>query len=145
MVAFARGCHSVSWPGAKKIVILETDGMANQASSASFTGAGAYQSYYNVGSLGTATASGSDPATSCENVATNICALDSANPPGYAQPQRPVEIDCIAFGAIFEPTAAGWSRQAQFHFSRRFPVLAAPHSPVPPAILTMVTSGVSAP
>ena len=55
--------------------------------------------------------SGTDPATSCENVATKICALDTASPPGYAQPQRPVEIHCIAFGAIFESTASG-SEQA---------------------------------
>jgi hypothetical protein len=97
--------------GTHKIVILETDGMANQASSASLTNVGAYQSYYNLGLFGNATTSGANPATSCKNMAQNICALDTASPPGYAQPQRPVEIDCIAFGAIFEPTASG-SEQA---------------------------------
>ena len=105
------GMGGLGRKGAQKIVILETDGMANQASSASFINAGAYQSYYNIGALGSATASGADPATSCENVATNICALDTAGTPGYAQPQRPVEIHCIAFGAVFEPTASG-SEQA---------------------------------
>ena len=43
------------------------------------------------------------------NVATRICALttDDTNGPGYATPQMPVVIQCIAFGAIFEPTASG--------------------------------------
>jgi hypothetical protein len=40
-------------------------------------------------------------------LAQRICALDTASPPGYAKPQRPVEIHCIAFGAIFESTASG--------------------------------------
>ena len=35
--------------GAQRLVILETDGMANQATSAGFTNAGAYSSYYNLG------------------------------------------------------------------------------------------------
>ena len=105
------GVGGLGRKGAHKIVILETDGMANQASSASFTNAGAYQSYYKVGPFGSATTSGTAPATSCINVAQRICALDTASPPGYAQPQRPVEIDCIAFGAIFESTASG-SEQA---------------------------------
>ena len=52
------GVGGLGRKGAQKIVILETDGMANQASSASFINAGAYQSYYNVGPLGSATASG---------------------------------------------------------------------------------------
>ena len=105
------GMGGLGRKGAHKVVILETDGMANQATSASFTSAGAYKSYYNLGAFGSASASGADPATSCENVATNICALDTASTPGYAQPQRPVEIDCIAFGAVIESTASG-SEQA---------------------------------
>jgi hypothetical protein len=105
------GVGGLGRKGAHKIVILETDGMANQSSSASFTNSGAYQSYYNLGPFGTATTSGTAPATSCINVAQRIVALDTANPPGFAQPQRPVEIDCIAFGAVFEPTASG-SEQA---------------------------------
>ena len=41
-------------------------------------------------------------------MATAMCALTTAggSPPGYAQPGKPVTINCIAFGAIFEPTAA---------------------------------------
>jgi hypothetical protein len=95
--------------GAQKIVILETDGMANQATTASVTTAGAYNSYYNVGPSASFTASGSDAAQSAKNVVTAICALDSAGgtPPGYSQARKPVQVHCIAFGAIFESTASG--------------------------------------
>ena len=96
--------------GAQKIVILETDGMANVGTTASVTNAGPYKSYYNVGSLGTVTPNGSiSAAQAAINVATRICALDTAagGLPGYAQPQKPVLLHCIAFGAIFEPTATG--------------------------------------
>jgi hypothetical protein len=95
--------------GAQKIVILETDGMANQASSASTYSGGAYQSYYMIRPGDTVTASGSDAATSAVNVATNICALDTntSGLPGFATARKPVLINCIAFGAVFEPTASG--------------------------------------
>ena len=95
--------------GAQKIVILETDGMANQASGASTYNGGAYQSYYMIRPGDTVTASGSDAATSAVNVATNICALDSSSGglPGFATVRKPVLIHCIAFGAVFEPTASG--------------------------------------
>jgi len=37
-------------------------------------------------------------------VVQNICNLDSnASNPGYSTPNRPVIVQCIAFGAIFEP------------------------------------------
>ena len=85
--------------------------MANQASNASFNSGGAYQSYYKIGNMGTPNASGSNAGQAAINVATDICALDTASPPGYAQPQRPVQIHTLAFGAIFEPTASG-SEQA---------------------------------
>jgi Flp pilus assembly protein TadG len=107
----ASGVGGLGRKGAHKIVILETDGMANQSSTATFSNNGAYQSYYKVGSFGTASTSSTDPATSCKAVAQKICAMDTDSPPGFGQPQRPVEIDCIAFGAVFEPTASG-SEQA---------------------------------
>ncbi len=68
------GVGGLGRKGARKIVILETDGMANQSSTVAFNNAGAYQSYYKVGSFGTATTSSTDPATSCETVAQRICA-----------------------------------------------------------------------
>jgi hypothetical protein len=96
--------------GAQKILILETDGMANQASSAGMNNAGANQSYYLIRAGDTVTASGADPAQDALNVANNICALttDSSNGlPGFATARKPVVIQTLAFGAVFEPTASG--------------------------------------
>jgi Flp pilus assembly protein TadG len=93
--------------GAQKIVILETDGMVNQATTATFNNAGRYNSYYNLPPMGTVSASGNAADTSALNVATQICALTTASPPGFATPQSPVLVYCIAFGAIFEPNASG--------------------------------------
>jgi hypothetical protein len=103
------GCGGYGRKGAQKIVILETDGMANQASGVSNYNGGAYQSYYMIRPGDTVTASGADPGQDAINVATNICALDSSTSglPGFATARMPVTIDCIAFGAIFEPTASG--------------------------------------
>ncbi len=104
--------------GAQKLIILETDGMVNQASAATFTNAGAYNSYYNLTPLGTVSASSAAADTSALNVATKICALasDNTNGPGYATAQMPVVIQCIAFGAIFEPTASGSEQTAAVAF-----------------------------
>jgi Flp pilus assembly protein TadG len=98
--------------GAEKLVILETDGMANVASSVGFTNSGSYNSYYATSPVGTASASGASPSTSAVNVATQICALDTASPPGFSTIRYPATIECIVFGAIFEPGSAG-STQSQ--------------------------------
>jgi hypothetical protein len=96
--------------GAQKMIVLETDGMANVATSATVTDSGPYQSYYNVGPLGTITPNGAvTPVQSAVGVAARICACetDLNGLPGYAQARKPVLIHCIAFGSIFEPTASG--------------------------------------
>jgi hypothetical protein len=94
--------------GAQKMVILETDGMANVSTSAGSTNGGSYQSYYNIGPSFSYTSSSVDPATDAINVATQICASDTGSGlTGYSSTQKPVSIQCIAFGAIFEPGASG--------------------------------------
>jgi hypothetical protein len=95
--------------GAQKIVILETDGMVNQATNATFINQGSYNSYYNLAPLGTVSASGNAADASALGIAQRICALtsDNANGPGYSTAQKPVLIYSIAFGPIFEPTASG--------------------------------------
>jgi hypothetical protein len=94
--------------GAQKIVILETDGMVNQATTATFSNAGANNSYYNLPPLATVSASGGASDASALNVATQICnQTTNSSAPGFATSQNPVSIYCIAFGAIFEPTASG--------------------------------------
>ena len=99
-------------------MILETDGMANQATSATATSAGPYNSYYNIGPSASFTPSSADAAGLAETVATAICALDSAgnSPPGYAQTRKPVQVHCIAFGAIFESTASGSEQSSAVAF-----------------------------
>ena len=100
--------------GAQRLLILETDGMANQASSVPFntsvTGGGnpTNNSYYNVGGNNAST-SGNDPILDAVNEATKMCALttDNNNGPGFATPAKPVIIHCIAFGALFESDANG--------------------------------------
>jgi Flp pilus assembly protein TadG len=100
--------------GAQRLLILETDGMANQASTVSFvnsvtTGSNpTNNSYYNIGG-NNASASGADPSQDAINVATKMCALvtDSSNGPGFATAAKSVVIHCIAFGALFEADANG--------------------------------------
>ena len=94
--------------GAQKIVILETDGMANVATGATTTNAGAYQSYYNIGPGNVYSVGSADPGTDAINAATQICASNSGGGmTGYSSTQKPVIIQTLAFGAIFEPTASG--------------------------------------
>jgi hypothetical protein len=83
--------------------------MANQASTVSTVNSGAYNSYYATAPLGTASASGASADTDAINAATVITSLNStANPiPGFSTPSSPVTIQCIVFGAIFEPGATG--------------------------------------
>ncbi|HET6326611.1 MAG TPA: pilus assembly protein TadG-related protein, partial [Planctomycetaceae bacterium] len=59
-----RGANIGGWgrKGAKKLVVLETDGMANVSSSVGTTNGGAYNSYYNTPPLATISSSGVDPA-----------------------------------------------------------------------------------
>jgi hypothetical protein len=95
--------------GAVKLVILETDGMANVSTNVGFNGSvsnGVNNSYYNLGGNNASLGSNS-PATDAINVASKLVAqvTDNTNGPGFATPIKPVIIHCIAFGCIFEPTA----------------------------------------
>ena len=109
--------------GAQRMVILETDGMANQASTVPFTSSVTTgsnpinNSYFTTGG-NNATASGASPSQDAINVATKICALttDTANGPGFATPTKSVVLHCIAFGAVFEPDASGTEGAAAMTF-----------------------------
>ncbi|MFO0961092.1 MAG: pilus assembly protein TadG-related protein [Isosphaeraceae bacterium] len=90
--------------GAQRLVILETDGMANTMASANFTNSGAYNSYYNIRYPGEFPASsGSSVTSQLYAVASQICALDTASPPGYSTARKPVLIHCIGEGPVFDP------------------------------------------
>jgi hypothetical protein len=96
--------------GAQRLIILETDGMANVATTENLGSFGPNMSYYKIGPTDTVSIDGSNsPGQSAINVATRLCALetDTVQGPGFATPTKPVVLHCIAFGAVFETTAAG--------------------------------------
>jgi hypothetical protein len=98
--------------GAKKLVVLETDGMANVSSTVGTTNNGAYNSYYNTPPIAVISASGNNADTDAKNIATVLTSLTtSSNPiPGFSTLTDPVTIQCIVFGAIFESDASGASQ-----------------------------------
>jgi hypothetical protein len=78
--------------------------MANQGSSpaSGFINGGSYQSYYAIRPGDTINGVGYTQ-SELTNVVQQICNLDSnASAPGYATANRPVIVQCIAFGAIFD-------------------------------------------
>jgi hypothetical protein len=103
--------------GAQRLVIYETDGMANQDSiPLGFSSGGAGNSYYQILPGQTLQGAGYSQTGLLQTV-QNICNLASGAPgtpagfspysqnqgyPGYATPGKPVQVQCIAFGAIFE-------------------------------------------
>src|SRR5262249_28912844 len=99
--------------GAKRLIILETDGMANQATGAGFTSSVSgttNNSYYNILPGDTVTtSSGFSPANDAINVVKKLVALptDTTNGPGFSTPTSPVTVHCVAFGHVFETTASG--------------------------------------
>ncbi|HEV3309701.1 MAG TPA: pilus assembly protein TadG-related protein [Chloroflexota bacterium] len=98
--------------GAQKLVILETDGMANVSSNVGTTNNGAYNSYYNTPPISSISASGNNADTDATNIATVLTSLNtSSNPiPGFSTTTNTVTIQCIVFGALFEPDASGASQ-----------------------------------
>src|SRR5207248_1602948 len=59
--------------GAQRLIVLETDGMANLAASAGFTSGGANNSYYNIGPSDSVTAGGT-ASTAALDVCNRLCA-----------------------------------------------------------------------
>jgi hypothetical protein len=114
--------------GAERLVIYETDGMANEDAipTAGFYNGGAYNSYYHI-LPGDVVNSGGYSRTNLLQTVEVICNKGDSTPyatlpgtlptppalPGFATPNKPVIVHCIAFGAIFDtpnsiqPTAVG--------------------------------------
>ncbi len=138
---YATGLGGNGRYGASRVVILETDGMANVPVGANFnqnvSGSGVNSSYYKISPAtdrlwldtpspapGAPTFpavpgnSGGQGATyagqAALNVATKLCALttDLNAGPGFATPSKPVNIHVICFGAVFEPVASPPPEQA---------------------------------
>jgi hypothetical protein len=105
--------------GAQRIIVLETDGMANVNSQvvSGFANYGATNSYYRI-LPGDTVNSTSMVKSDLLQVAQAICNKADGTPgsppgyspnpgyPGYATSTKPVIIHTLAFGAIFEPTSS---------------------------------------
>jgi hypothetical protein len=109
--------------GAQKIVIFETDGAPTTTATATLNNSGAYQSYYRIRcNSSSANFAGSDfPSTTdysanasavvsqVQSLCTQLAALDTASPPGYSTPTKPLQIHCIAFGPEFDPSGPNYN------------------------------------
>jgi hypothetical protein len=90
--------------GANRLVIFETDGMANTSADCDGTWNG---SCYNIGAgpIGTSGLAADQAVYKC---VSRLVAQEGAG--GFSTPSKPVTIQCLAFGAIFEPDAPASSR-----------------------------------
>ncbi len=130
--AYAPGLGGNGRFGASRLIILETDGMANVPVGANFvpsvSGSGVNNSYYKINpatdsiwldnpgpSPGAPTYAGSSSGQAALNIATKMCAqtTDMTNGPGFATPSKPVQVHVICFGAVFEPVASPPVQQGQ--------------------------------
>ncbi len=100
-----QGLGGLGRKGAQRLIVFETDGMANVAANAGFN---ATDHYYEIGPNDSVTPGGS-AASGVYAVVDKIVALDTdfTNGPGFAKARKPVIIHCVAFGAVIEPTAQG--------------------------------------
>jgi hypothetical protein len=93
--------------GAQRLVILETDGMANVNTNPAqpFYNGGTGHSYYRIRPGDTFAATGYNE-MNLLNVVRKICALetDNVDGSGFSTSRRAVQVHAVAFGAIFEPT-----------------------------------------
>jgi len=99
--------------GADRLVILETDGMANVNTNAGFTNNGPINSYYNLMAGNYFTAANYDLNATLQ-VAQAICNDGTGNPgtpnsavsnpglPGFSTAARPAKIHTVAFGVVFQ-------------------------------------------
>lgn len=114
------GAGGLGRKGAQRVVILETDGMANYNSTPTggFSNSGSDNSYYKVRPGDTVNGGGYSSSALLQVVQALCNKADgtagnspgySPNPgyPGYSLGRKPVQIHTIAFGAVFEPTASG--------------------------------------
>lgn len=99
--------------GSQRLIVLETDGMANLAINANFSTSvdsvnQINNSYYNIGPTDNITAGGT-ASTAATDVASKLCAAltGGSYSPGFALPNKSVIIHCVAFGAVFEQSASG--------------------------------------
>jgi hypothetical protein len=106
--------------GAQKLVILETDGMANTPADATFVNQGPYESYYRVRPPFEYPQGGATSVSAqLYDVVDRICARDTDSPPGYSRTHKPVLIHCLAFGTLFESFSTDPDKAAALQLLQR--------------------------
>jgi hypothetical protein len=113
--------------GAQRLVIFETDGAPNTSAVASLVSAGS-DSYYQIRIKNPAQYSDSvntewpsEPtysSTDVYNVVKQICALETANPPGYSTLRKPAEVYSIGYGSLFDPANVSTQQTTGLTFLR---------------------------
>jgi hypothetical protein len=94
--------------GARKMVILETDGVTHDNFTYTLQNTSSpWNAYYTISTSNNDEAVNSNvnsPSKSVTyTVAQQLAALTSASNPGYSTPRQTCQIHCLAFGAMFEP------------------------------------------
>ncbi|MCS6896759.1 MAG: hypothetical protein NZM29_02205, partial [Nitrospira sp.] len=112
--------------GAQRIIIFETDGAPNDDATATIVNKGADSYYpirlYNPGNYSDSKnvewpkTDGSWSDTPVFDTIKQICALETASPPGFGTKRKPVYIYPIGYGSIFDPSnpSEGQNRALNF-------------------------------
>src|SRR5262249_11917233 len=94
--------------GAQKIVIFESDGMANtKCAVPTFINNGQYKGYYKVRSADSITLSSVSTWSSASMVSICTKIGNTVANGGYTAANRPSMVQCIGFGFLFEPAYTG--------------------------------------
>lgn len=111
--------------GASRLIIFETDGAPNTSATATLVSSGK-DSYYPVRikypDKLTDTGNTEWPAnpsyanSQVYDVVKQVCALDTATPPGYSTSRKPFLIYPIAYGSLFEPKNTSSTQTAALDF-----------------------------
>jgi Flp pilus assembly protein TadG len=102
--------------GASRLIIFETDGVPNTGATATLAGSGA-NSYYPIRVANPADLSSSknvewpsNPSfanSQVYSVVQQICAQTTASPPGFSTARKAVQVWCIGYGDIYDPSGPG--------------------------------------
>jgi hypothetical protein len=113
--------------GANRLIVFETDGEPNTGATATLAGSGS-NSYYPIRVKNPANPYSSSnvewpsspwygySSSDVNAVVTQICALNTASPPGFSTATKPMQIHCIGFGFLFDPANAGTDQTAALNF-----------------------------
>ncbi|MFO0864918.1 MAG: Tad domain-containing protein [Gemmataceae bacterium] len=111
--------------GAQRILVFETDGAPNTSATSTFVSSGT-DSYYKVRIKDPSSLSSSSnvewpsaptySSTDVYNVVKQICALDTASPPGHSTTRKPVNVYPIGYGSLFDPANTSTAQTNALNF-----------------------------